>query len=112
MILKYLPNKVHRQYGIFVPQDPTHKGCPPQQYDAEVLLNRDIFDMDSVDLLNYHSVKNGTWFDENIIISIAFSRFGFEVQPEMVTITMTCTDLSDFIGELRTQFIAGHTDHV
>ena len=54
-------------------------------------MNRDIFDMDSVDLFNYHAVKNGTWFDENIIISIAFSRFGFESQePQIITIAISC----------------------
>ncbi len=51
-------------------------------------MDRDIFDMDSVDLLNYQAVKEGTWFDKNIIISFAFSSFGVDEEPVMVTMIL------------------------
>lgn len=55
--MRYLTEKISRDYGIFTPKDPkNHKGCPPQQFDAEILFVRDLFDLDAVELLNYNAI--------------------------------------------------------
>jgi len=48
------------------------------------VFERDIFDLDVVDLLNYNAVKEHAWFDKHIMLCLIFTTFDLDRDEDVI----------------------------
>ena len=74
LVMQYLQTPVIRNYGIFKPEDTLeHKGIPAQHFDAEVLISRDLFELETINLTNYSEAKEASLSSIGSYVSVMMS---------------------------------------
>lgn len=85
LIMKYLPEMPLRDYGVYNQLNADNvKPLPEMQWNAEVTLCREIFDLDEIHLANYRMVQALEDPSDNyLILELFLSGYHLEKKPGM-----------------------------
>ncbi len=113
VIMNYMPEMPVRDFGIFNEADQGQqvKPLPEVQWNTQVTMTRELFDLDEIHLANYKEVSaSADTEDSYIILELCFSDYRLEQRPdseaigrrdETITFNVDFVDLEDFIAEVR-----------
>jgi hypothetical protein len=116
ILLNYCPELPKRNYGAFEEEEVTahQKPLPELEWNAEVTVAREMFDLDEIHLANFNMVSALEDPHENyLIVELLFSRYKLEQRPESdsgveeerrdetIAFNIEFADLEDFIAEVR-----------